>query len=330
MQAAPQRPRTAVVLVNLGTPEAPTTSAVRRYLAQFLRDPRVIELPRWLWLPILYGVILVVRPPRSARAYREVWTERGSPLRWHTEDLAAALARRTDADVRVAMRYGEPSIARIVRELAARGTQRVLVLPLYPQYSATTTASVFDAFADAYARERAVPALRFVAQYHDEPGYLDALTASIRAHRDAHGAAQRLLFSFHGIPLRYVRAGDPYGAHCEATAKAVATRLGLREDEWSMSYQSRVGREEWLGPDTEHVLAQWPAQGVRSVQVVCPGFAVDCLETLEEIAIRARETFVHAGGERFEYVPALNASDAHADALAQLVARELSGWSARA
>jgi ferrochelatase len=323
---------TGVLLVNLGTPTEPTPAAVRRYLAEFLWDPRVIEAPRWLWWLALHGLILRTRPARSARAYARIWGEHGSPLMALSRSLAGKVARQLDRDgtrplaVRLAMRYGEPSIAHALDELRGSGLRRLLVVPLYPQYSATTTASVFDAVAAVLSRWRFVPELRFVQDYWRDDAHLDALAQSVRSHRQAQGAGSKLLFSFHGIPQRYFRAGDPYFCQCHGTARAVAGRLGLADDDWALSFQSRVGREEWLRPYTDEVLAAWPAQGVKSVDVVCPGFAVDCLETLEEIAIENRQRFLVAGGERCAYIPALNDGNAQVDALAALVRRHAHGW----
>ena len=322
--------RAAVLLVNLGTPEAPTTGAVRRYLGQFLADPRIVELPRWLWRLVLHGVILRIRPRRSAHAYRKVWSERGSPLQFGTQDLAArldaALATAAPVVVRHAMRYGEPSVPARLRELGALGVRRLLVVPLFPQYSATTTASVFDALAAELRTWRRVPELRFVSDYHAEPLHIEALARSVEAHWQAHGRGQRLLLSLHGIPERYVRNGDPYRAHCEATADALRARLALGNDELVLTFQSRVGREPWLQPYTDQVLAALPGQGVRRLDVMCPGFAIDCLETLEEIAMAGRETFLAAGGEAFNYIPCLNDGVDQVAALAALVRRHGQGW----
>ncbi|HET9485299.1 MAG TPA: ferrochelatase [Xanthomonadales bacterium] len=327
---------TGVLVVNLGTPEAPTPGAVRRYLAEFLADPRVIEAPRALWWLILHGVILRIRPARSARKYAMVWTPDGSPLLVLTRELTARLARALDPDgerpleVAYAMRYGEPSIPRVLRAMRARGLRRLLVLPLYPQYSGTTTGSVFDAIADELSRWRFVPELRFVQGYHDDEAWVAALAASVRAHWASTPRGERLLFSFHGIPQRYFDAGDPYFCACQASARKVAERLGLAASEWLVSFQSRVGREPWLRPYTDETLVRLAREGVRSVDVACPGFAVDCLETLEEIAIENRDAFLAAGGERYAYVPALNAGDDHVAALAALVARHGHGWDALA
>lgn len=320
------------MLVNLGTPDAPTARAVRPYLAQFLADPRVIDYPRWLWWPILHGLILRRRPARSAHAYGRIWTPRGSPLRVGSEALAdalqAALARRRPAPIRVAlaMRYGEPSVARQIEALQRDGVRRLLVLPLYPQYSATSTGSAIDAVADALKRLRWPPELRIVNDYHDDPGHLDALAQSIRAWWGEHGRGDKLLLSFHGIPERYAQAGDPYFEQCQATARRLRERLGLREDELVVSFQSRVGRERWLQPYTDETVRALAAAGVKRLDVACPGFAVDCLETLEEIAMQNRDFFAAAGGDTLRYIPALNDSAAHVDSLAALILRHGQGW----
>lgn len=327
-----QTGRTAVLLVNLGTPDAPTASAVRRYLAQFLSDRRVIDTPRWLWWPILHGVILRLRPRRSARAYASIWTAQGSPLLVLSQALAAALDRRVraatedHAGVALAMCYGRPAIAATVDRLSGEGVRRLLVLPLYPQYSATSTGAVFDAVTSALQRLRWPPELRFVNDYHDEPGYISVLAENVQKYWREHGRAQRLLLSFHGIPQRYVRLGDPYRDQCMVTAQRLRERLGIGEDACSVAFQSRVGREPWLMPYTDETLEQLPGQGVRHVQVLCPGFAVDCLETLEEIAETNRHLFLAAGGERMEYIPAPNAEAAHVEMLFRLLSRHTGGW----
>ncbi len=319
--------RSAVLLVNLGTPDAPTAAAVRRYLAEFLHDHRVVDLSRWLWCPLLHGAILPLRSPRVARKYAKVWIAgRGSPLRVHTQDLADAMQMRLpELRVRMAMRYGNPQLRDVLRELRDEGLRRVLILPLYPQYSATTTASVFDALADEFARWSDLPELRMIRDYHRDDGWLDALAAKIRALRGV-APGEKLLLSFHGIPERYVRNGDPYPRECETSATALAQRLGLEASQWQLSYQSRFGREAWLGPATSEVLRDWAKQGITRVDVACPGFAVDCLETLEEIAMENAEVFVRNGGKSLRYLPALNADAAHADALAALVRHHTSGW----
>ena len=322
----------AVLLVNLGTPDTPDVRGVRRYLAQFLADPRIVETPRWLWRLILHGVILRVRPARSAALYARIWTAQGSPLATGTAALAERLQAALDAQrdgpilVRHAMRYGNPGIGKVMRELADAGARRVLVLPLFPQYSGTTSASVLDAVGAELRTWRWLPELRFVADYHAEARYIEALARSVEAHWRQHGRAQRLLLSWHGIPEKYFRAGDPYFCQCQETARRLRERLGLGEEEMLVTFQSRVGRARWLQPYTEATLAALPAEGIRHVQVLCPGFAVDCLETLEEIAISNHARFLHAGGERFEYIPALNAGEDHVGALADLVLRQTRGW----
>jgi ferrochelatase len=319
----------AVLLVNLGTPDAPTTAAVRRYLAQFLSDPRVIETPRWLWWPILHGVILRVRPARSAHAYSSIWTEQGSPLLVYSRELTAKLRDAFAAEgvrVELAMRYGNPPLDEAITLLQKEGVRRLLVLPLYPQYSAASTGSAFDAATQALQTLRWPPELRFVNDYHDDARYIDALAASVRTYWLKNGRAQKLLLSFHGLPQRCIERGDPYLDQCRATARLLRAELGLSEDECALSFQSRVGREVWIQPYTEELLDHWPGEGIRRIQVLCPGFAADCLETLEEIAIRDRARFLAAGGESLDYIPALNADAAHVDALAALIRRHLQGW----
>ncbi len=321
-----------VLMVNLGTPDSPATADVRRYLAEFLSDPRVIEMPRLLWKAILHGVILRIRPRRSAHAYQQVWTERGSPLLDISQRQANALQQALDGyeagkvKVVLAMRYGSPSVRRGLAELRAANCRRVLVLPMYPQYSATTTASVFDAVTSELRSWRWVPELRFVNQYHDDAAYIEALADSIRRYRDENGTADRLLFSFHGIPKDYFLNGDPYYCHCQKTARLVAEKLGMQADQWQLTFQSRVGAKEWLKPYTDHTLKEWGAEGVGSVQVVCPGFSADCLETLEEIAVENRDYFLQAGGKEYAYIPALNDDAGHISALAELVRRHMAGW----
>jgi ferrochelatase len=319
-------------VANLGTPDDPGTAAVRRFLAEFLWDPRVVEMPRWLWWLALHGVILRVRPARSAHAYQQIWTDKGSPLLVYCKELAASLEsrlRRVDASLSVAlgMTYGNPSIASALEELHRKGTRRLLVLPLYPQYSATTTASVFDRVSATLARWRWLPELRFIGQYHDDPGYISAIASSIRRHWQTH-EQQHLLFSFHGAPREFLLAGDPYHCQCQKTARLIAEALGLAAGDWTLSFQSRLGRGEWLRPYTDEVLVQLAGQGRKRIAVVCPGFATDNLETLEEIAIRNRAAYLAAGGEYFDYIPALNASVEHVELLANLASRHLQGWEA--
>ena len=319
-------PRAGVLLINLGTPDAPTPDAIRTYLGEFLSDRRVVDLPRLLWLPILHGIILPLRPRKLAPLYARIWRPDGSPLlaitRELREGLAAALA---PVPVVEAMRYGRPRIADAVAELRGEGVQRLVVLPLYPQYSGTTTASAFDGV-DAALREQGwQPELRRVEDYHADPAYIGALAESVREHWAAHGRGDHLLLSFHGIPQRYAERGDPYGRQCEATARALATVLQLREGEWHLAYQSRVGNAAWLGPYTDVVIPLLARRGARKLDVACPGFAVDCLETLDEVAIRYAAAFVAAGGEALRYVPALNTRPAHVHALARTVRQHLPG-----
>ncbi|MFO7602502.1 MAG: ferrochelatase [Gammaproteobacteria bacterium] len=324
--------RTGILLVNLGTPDAPDSASVRRYLAEFLADPRVVELPRWLWWLALHGIILRIRPPRVARAYQSVWTDAGSPLLAISKTLHAALQQNlqqaSDGQVvtALAMRYGNPSIAAGLEALRQQNVQRLLVLPLYPQYSATTTAAVFDAVTSVLQHWRWIPETRFINQYHDAPAYIEALAASVRAHWQAHGQAEKLLFSFHGIPQRYHHAGDPYYCHCQKTARLLAEKLALTEDQWQTTFQSRFGREPWLQPYTDDTLKAWGRSGIKHVQVVCPGFSIDCLETLEEIAHENRQYFIAAGGHEYEYIPALNASSAQLQLLQTLIAQHTQGW----
>ena len=323
---------TGILVTNLGTPDAPEPGALRRYLKQFLWDPRVVEVPRPIWWLILNGVILNVRPRRSARAYQSVWTEEGSPLLTISQRQRVALedvlGERVPGPVKVAlaMRYGNPSIETGLEALKAAGARRILVLPLYPQYAGATTGSTFDAVAEVLKQWRWVPELRFINHYHDEPGYIDALVQSIRRHWEEHPRGEVLVFSFHGIPQRYFLAGDPYFCHCQKTARMVAEQLGLSAGEYRVTFQSRVGREEWLKPYTDETMKALPRAGVKRVDVVCPGFSADCLETIEEIGEENRGYFMEAGGEAYHYIPALNDDAAHIDALASLVWRHAQGW----
>jgi ferrochelatase len=313
--------KTGVLLVNLGTPDAPTPAAARRYLAEFLWDPRVVEIPRPLWWLLLHGIVLRVRPGKSAHAYQSIWTERGSPLLVLSQDLAAALAAELGNEVRVeiAMRYGSPAIRAKLEAMKAWGVSRILVLPLYPQYAAATTASTFDAVVATVKRWRQIPEWTFVSDYHDEPAYIEAVAESIASYWQEHGRPQRLLMSFHGLPERSRALGDPYHDQCQRSAALIAQHLGLEPGAWQVVFQSRFGPASWLKPYCVEVLKTLPGEGVRAVDLVCPGFAVDCLETLEEIAIANREVFLTAGGERYRYLPALNDSPAHARLLAGLV-----------
>jgi protoporphyrin/coproporphyrin ferrochelatase len=321
-----------VLLTNIGTPDAPTSAAVRRYLRQFLSDRRVVDLPRPLWWPLLHLFILPLRSPRSARAYAAIWTPDGSPLlavaRGQAQAVELALRTRLAQPVHVAlgMGYGNPSLGAGLEALRDRGCWRVLLLPLFPQYSSPTTGSAFDGVTGVLRGWRRVPELRFVSGYHDHPGYVAALAASVRERWDRDGEPDRLLLSFHGLPQRYVTLGDPYRSQCEETARLLVAALGLGDGRATLAYQSRFGREEWLKPYTDETLKAWGQSGVATVDVVAPGFAADCLETLEEIGIRYRETFLRAGGRRFRYLPALNARPDHVAALADVALRQLGGW----
>lgn len=329
--------RTAVLLVNLGTPEAPTAPALRRYLGQFLWDPRVVEIPRPLWWPILHGIILTTRPKHSARKYASIWLPEGSPLRVYTERQTKLLKGHLGAAghahllVDYAMRYGEPAIGTVLDRLKAAGATRILVVPLYPQYAASTTASVFDAVADWGKRARNLPALRFVRNYHDDDRYIAALAASVREHWQKTGgkpagADYRLVMSFHGLPRRSLDLGDPYHCECRQTGRLLAEALGLGEDQYLVTFQSRFGKAEWLQPYTAPTLESLAKQGVGRVDVMCPGFTSDCLETLEEIAMEAKQDFLAAGGKAFHYIPCLNEDARWIDAMAALVETHAGGW----
>ncbi|HZV91665.1 MAG TPA: ferrochelatase [Caldimonas sp.] len=323
--------RTAVLLCNLGTPAAPTTAAVRRYLAQFLSDPRVVEIPRWVWWPLLHGLILRTRPQRSARRYASIWMPDGSPLAVWTRKQALLLEgylgeRGQRVRVRHAMRYGDPSIASVLDALRADGVDRILVLPLYPQYAASTTASIGDDVSAWQRRVRNVPEMRFVKHYHDDPGYIDALAARVDHHWMTHGRPDRLVLSFHGVPRRSLDLGDPYHCECLKTGRLLAERLGLGEGMLMVTFQSRFGRAEWLKPYTEPTLVRLAGEGVAAVDVMCPGFTSDCLETLEEIDQEARAAFLAAGGTTFGYIPCLNDRHEWIVALADIALRHLQGW----
>ena len=328
--AAPER--IGVLLVNLGTPDSPSYFAVQRYLREFLGDRRVINTSRLVWLPLLYGVVLPFRPIQTARKYRKIWLHEGSPLAVYSTRLAAKLGAVLQAQlgsqvcVELGMTYGNPSILHALESLSEQNVRKLLVLPLYPQYCSSTTGSVFDCTSRALQRWRWLPETRFVNDYYHEGGYIDALTSRILDHWAEVGERSHLLFSYHGIPAAYVAEGDPYKAQSEATTRLVVSRLGLARDEWSHCYQSRFGSVEWLQPYTEDTLKVLAARGVRKLTVASPSFAVDCLETLEEVAIEYRDTFVELGGERLTLVPALNDDDRHAQVLATIVKNQLQGW----
>ena len=320
-----------VVTVNTGTPDAPQAREVSRFLSRFLADPRVVELPRLLWLPLLRGLILPLRAPRSARNYRRVWMDGGSPLAVHSQRLRLALELELEAHlqgaavVESAFLYSEPFLPDALDKLRAAGARRIVVLPLFPQASGTTTGAVYDQAGAALRDWRALPSLHLIGDYHADDGYIEALANSVREHWQQHGRTAHLLMSFHGIPQRCVDRGDLYAEQCRATAARLAAALGLGAAEWTLAFQSRFGKARWLAPATDRMLADFPSRGVRSLTVVCPGFAVDCLETLEEIAIGGREIYLHAGGEQFQYVPALNDRGDHARALARLVLANAGG-----
>ncbi len=323
---------TGVLLVNLGTPDAPTTGPVRRFLKEFLSDPRVVEYPRLLWWLILNGIILRIRPSRSARAYREIWTDEGSPLMLHTRALTDRVRARLEErapgrfSVELGMTYGEPSIAGAIERLRLARARRILVMPLYPQYSGTTTASVFDAVTRHLQGVRWVPEMRFVNQYHDDAGYIEALASSVREAWAQDGRGDHLLMSFHGVPRYTLDRGDPYHCHCQKTGRLLAEALQLGEGDWTLSFQSRVGREEWLKPYTDETVTALGERGVGRLDVICPGFSTDCLETLEEIAMQNAEFFTEAGGGSLHYIPALNARDDHVAMVTGLIERHTQGW----
>ena len=330
--------RTGILLVNLGTPDAPTASAVKRYLKEFLSDPRVVEIPRLVWWVILNAIILPFRSPRSAAKYAMVWDTDGSPLKLWTDKQAKLLrgalgARGHDVTVAYAMRYGDPSIASVLDTLHAERCDRILVLPMYPQYSAATTASTFDAIQTWCASVRNVPAFRFVRSFHDDAGYIDALAKQIQGFRAKQATAlephRKLVMSFHGVPKRSLLMGDPYHCECWKTARLVAERLGLAADEWTIAFQSRFGKAEWLQPYTTATLTALAEARVAGVDVFCPGFPADCLETLEEIAMEGRQTFVEAGGHDYRYIPCLNDAPVWIAALAMLAEIHLQGWPTR-
>lgn len=327
-----QPERFGVLITNLGTPDAPTTPALRRYLAEFLSDPRVVEAPRALWWLILHGIILRFRPRRSAKAYAGVWEKNGSPLLIHTsrqaEGLREALKKSYGDNVVVefAMRYGNPSIAGALDKMQEAGVRQLVVLPLYPQYSASTSASTFDAIAKDFMQRRWLPDLRFISHYPDFPPYIEAMARHIESYWANHGRHEKLILSYHGVPLKYLQKGDPYHCECHKTSRLLAERLGLGDDGYMTTFQSRFGREEWLKPYTDETLKAFPGKGVKSIDVFCPGFSADCLETVEEINEENREYFMEAGGEAFSYIPALNASPVHIEALVALIEENLKGW----
>lgn len=327
-----QPDKIGVLITNLGTPDAPTKQALKPYLKQFLSDPRVVEFPRLLWWIILNGIILNVRPAKSAEAYASVWSDEGSPLLVHTKNQAAGIAQYLqdeygdDVVVSYAMRYGNPSIGHAMNELFEQGARKLLVLPLYPQYSGATTGSTFDAIADDLKARRWIPELRFVNQYLEHPLYIKAVANKIRSHWAQHGQPEKLIFSYHGVPKRYLLKGDPYHCQCHKTTRLIADELELEPDQFMTTFQSRFGREEWLKPYTDETLKGLPKQGISSIQVVCPGFSADCLETIEEIDEENREYFIQNGGKEYSYIEALNSDPAHIELLVDIIKTQLNGW----
>lgn len=313
--------KTGVLITNLGTPSAPTKQALKPYLREFLSDPRVVELPKWKWWPILYGIILNVRPAKSAKLYASVWTEKGSPLMTISLEQRDALQKQLGDEyvVRLGMRYGQPSIASELQSFQDQGINKLIVLPLYPQYSAPTTGSTFDALSKEIAGWRWMPNLHFINTYHDHDLYIDALCQSIERHREAHGEPERWVFSYHGMPQRYLESGDPYFCLCQKTTRLVAEKLNLDKEAYITSFQSLFGREEWLKPYTDATLEQLGRDGVKHIAVLCPGFSADCLETIEEIGEENREVFTKAGGQTYHYIPALNVEPAHIAMMEALV-----------
>ena len=314
--------KTGVLLVNLGSPATTNTRDVRAFLREFLGDPRVVNLPRPLWWLILNLFILPFRPRKSAHAYRSIWTNKGSPLIVFTQHLSDKLAKRYGSDqllIDCAMRYGQPALRQKLQEFKKQGVEDVIILPLYPQYSSTTTASIFDVVAGEFVSWRHMPSLHFISDYYQSPAYIKAVADSIRSHWQNHGQAGLLLMSFHGLPAKLTEWGDPYFHHCQATARLLAEELNLEDKQWQLVFQSRFGRAEWLKPYCVEVLRDLPKQDVKQVDVVCPGFAVDCLETLEEIAIANKDIFMEAGGKNYRYIPALNDSDAHVEVMAEII-----------
>jgi len=317
--------RTGILITNLGTPDEPETASVRRYLREFLSDPRVVEIPKLLWMIILHGIILRVRPARSARLYKDIWSAEGSPLlaigkrqRDRLEQLLRENGQQ-DYELQLAMRYGNPSIRDALRAFQQQGIHRVVVLPLYPQYAGPTTGSTFDVVADEFKQWRWVPELHFINSYHDHPLYIEALANSIRKHVAEHGKPQKLVLSYHGMPKRNLMLGDPYHCHCQKTTRLVMQQLGFAEDEFITTFQSRFGKAEWLKPYTDATLASLPGQGVKDVAIISPAFSADCLETIQELDQENREIFMEAGGEQYRYIPCLNDDDEHIRLMAELV-----------
>lgn len=323
-----QDDKIGILITNLGTPDAPTPKKLKTYLKEFLSDPRVVEFPRFLWWLILNLVILQIRPKRSAAAYKTVWTDQGSPLLTITQTQAEKLKESLNSyHLEFAMRYGNPSIASRIQTMIDAGVRKLLVFPLYPQYCGATTASTFDAIAKDFTQRRWIPELRFINHYHDHPLYIKACAEQIKNFWQDNGQAELLVLSYHGVPKRYLTKGDPYFCECHKTSRLIAEYLNLNDDQYKTTFQSRFGREEWLQPYMDETMKALPNQGINSVQVFCPGFSADCLETIEEIAVENKHYFIDAGGEKFEYISALNAEKHHIDALTEIAKEHLSGWS---
>jgi len=321
-----------ILVVNLGTPEAPTAEALRSYLGEFLSDPRVIEIPKFIWNFILHGIILRVRPAKSAKAYAKVWQEGGSPLMVSSRKLTELIADKlkqeyqSDMDVRVAMRYGQPAISKELKSMQENGVQRLIVLPIYPQYSGATIGSVADAVFQEISSWRWIPELRMMGAYHDNPEYIQAIANSVRKSWEQTGQTDKLLISFHGMPKRTLTLGDPYFCHCHKTARLIAEELALAENQWEMMFQSRFGKAEWLQPYAQQRFEELPKEGSKRVSIICPGFAVDCLETLEEIRLEGAKSFKECGGEEFHYIDCLNTSDEHVELLVNQIADHAGSW----
>ena len=328
------KPKIGVLITNLGTPEAATSKALKIYLKQFLSDPRVVEIPRLIWWFILNAVILNIRPKRSAKLYQSVWTDRGSPLLFHTVDQANAIEEKFQQEfgdhkeviVSFAMRYGQPSVESELEKLQQQGAWKILVLPLYPQYSGATTGSTFDMIGKLFSTTRWIPNFRFVSSYHDDDRYIQACADKIKQHWQQHEPAEKLLLSYHGVPKRYLESGDPYYCQCQKTSRLIREKLGLDETQCITTFQSRFGKAEWLKPYTDATLKELGKNGTQSIDVFCPGFSADCLETLEEIAVENRDYFIEAGGQRYSYIPALNSDSNHVDALCGIIKQNISDW----
>ncbi|UAB69549.1 ferrochelatase [Vibrio sp. SCSIO 43132] len=312
-------PKQGILLANLGTPDEPTAPAVKRFLAQFLMDKRVVDLTRWLWCPLLHGIILPTRSPRVAKLYKTVWMDDGSPLMVYSKLQAQALKESLDVPVELGMTYGNPSLQSGIERLMEQGCKEIIVLPLFPQYSSTTTAAVSDGLTDAFKKMPEIPGYTVIRDYHDHPMYIKALADSVRAHWEKHGQSEYLLCSYHGIPKRYADNGDIYPQHCEATTRLLAQELELDEKQIGMTYQSRFGREEWLQPYTDETMEALPSRGTKKLQVITPAFSVDCLETLEEIAEENKEIFMEAGGEDYQYIPCLNVDPSHIEMMKAVI-----------